>query len=102
MKTRVHTQKVDGKSGMAAHAFSPSTWEAEVGKSLWSWGQKGLHSETLTKKLKKNQQARSGKLHMCKLSVIIARHEAKTRERPQSIQDSYSTVVNKRSHFKIR
>jgi hypothetical protein len=26
-------------------SFSPSIWEAEAGRSLWVWGQPGLHSE---------------------------------------------------------
>ena len=28
-----------------AQAFNPSTWEAEIGGSLWVWGQPGLQSK---------------------------------------------------------
>ena len=27
------------------HGIKPSTYEAEIGGSLWVWGQPGLHSE---------------------------------------------------------
>lgn len=30
---------------MVAHTFNPSTWEAEVGGSLWAQGKPGLESE---------------------------------------------------------
>jgi hypothetical protein len=30
---------------MVAHTFSPSMWEAELGRFLWVWGQSGLHSK---------------------------------------------------------
>ena len=40
------TQSVDKKHGrMVAHAFNPSTWEAEAGGSLWFWSYPGLQSE---------------------------------------------------------
>jgi hypothetical protein len=31
--------------GMMGHTFNPSTQEAEVGRSLWVWGQSSLQSE---------------------------------------------------------
>ena len=50
---------------LVAHAFNPSTWEAEAGGSLWVWGQPGLqelvpdkfqcYRETLSWKSKANQ-----------------------------------------------
>ena len=51
---------------MVAHAFNPSTWEAEAGgflrisKTAWSTkcvsGQLGLHRETLSQKKKNNNK----------------------------------------------
>jgi hypothetical protein len=50
---------------VVAHAFDPSTWEAEVGGFLslrpaWSIesipGQPGLHKETLSQKAKKKKK----------------------------------------------
>ena len=50
--------------GVVAHAFNPSTWEAEAGGFLnsrpawsteWVPGQPGLHRETLSRKTKPNQ-----------------------------------------------
>jgi hypothetical protein len=51
--------------GMVAHAFNPSTWEAEASGFLssrpaWSTecvpGQPGLHRETLSRKTKKKKK----------------------------------------------
>ena len=51
--------------GMVAHAFNPSTWEAEAGEFLssrltwsteWVPGQPGLHRETLSRKTKKKKK----------------------------------------------
>jgi hypothetical protein len=51
--------------GMVAHAFNPSTWEAEAGEFLslraawsteWVPGQPGLHKETLSQKSKKTKK----------------------------------------------
>lgn len=39
-----HLKDLMRKAGMLAHAF-PRTWEAEVGRVLWVWGQPGLHSK---------------------------------------------------------
>jgi hypothetical protein len=53
------------KPSVVAHAFNPSTWEAEAGGFLssrpaWSTeqvpGQPGLHKETLSCKTKKNKK----------------------------------------------
>ena len=50
---------------VAAHAFNPSTWEAETGRFLssrpawsteWVPGQLGLHKETLSRKTKKKKK----------------------------------------------
>ena len=30
---------------VVVHTFNPSTWEAEVGRSLWVWDQPGLQSK---------------------------------------------------------
>ena len=53
------------------HAFNPSTWEAETGRSLNSWpvgptewipGQSSLHSETLSQnKTKQKKQEKKNK-----------------------------------------
>jgi hypothetical protein len=57
--------------GMVAHAFNPSTWEAEAGEFLssrpaWSTervpGQPGLHRETLSRKAKKKEKKRKEKV----------------------------------------
>jgi hypothetical protein len=51
--------------GMVAHAFNPSTWEAEAGGFLssrpawsteWVPGQPGLHRETLSRKTEKKKK----------------------------------------------
>ena len=51
--------------GMLAHAFDPSTWEAEAGRFLslrpawstkWVSGQPGLHRETLSQKNKQTNK----------------------------------------------
>jgi hypothetical protein len=56
--------KLEFQPGMVAHAFNPSTWEAEAGKFLssrpaWSTdlvpGQPGLHRETLSRETKNKQ-----------------------------------------------
>jgi hypothetical protein len=53
------------KSGMVAHTFNPSTWEAEAGGFLssrpawsteWVPGQPGLYRETLSRKTKQKQK----------------------------------------------
>jgi hypothetical protein len=53
----------DSLPGVVAHAFNPSTWEAEAGGFLssrpaWSTervpGQPGLHRETLSRKTNNN------------------------------------------------
>jgi hypothetical protein len=50
---------------MVAHAFNPSTWEAEAGGFLssrpawstkWVPGQPGLYRETLSRKIKKKKK----------------------------------------------
>jgi hypothetical protein len=47
--------------GVVAHAFNPSTWEAEAGGFLssrstkWVPGQPGLYRETLSQKKKKKK-----------------------------------------------
>jgi hypothetical protein len=50
---------------MLAHAFDPSTWEAEAGRFLssrpawstkWVLGQPGLYRETLSQKMKKKNK----------------------------------------------
>ena len=52
-------------------SFNPSTWEAEVGKSLWGWGQSGLQSEFQNSQgytdkpcLKKQKQTKSTTLKL--------------------------------------
>jgi hypothetical protein len=61
------TLKKSSQPGMVAHAFNPSTWEAEAGEFLssrpawsteWIPGQPGLHSVTLSRKKKKSSHAR--------------------------------------------
>jgi hypothetical protein len=73
---------------MVAHAFNPSTWEAEAGRFLslrpawstkWVLGQPGLHRETLSRKqtkqnktkqnnpkqTKKNKNKKNAKIEVC-------------------------------------
>ena len=66
---------------MVAHAFNPSTWEAEAGGFLssrpaWSTervpGQPGLHRETLSRKTKKKKKSISGKLLKIKMLTILS------------------------------
>ena len=58
-------KKAFPKPGVVAHAFNPSTWEAEAGGFLssrpawstkWVPGQPGLHRETLSQKNQKKKQ----------------------------------------------
>jgi hypothetical protein len=58
------------QSGVVAHAFNPSTWEAEAGVFLssrpawsteWVPGQPGLHWETLSQKTKKKKKKKKKK-----------------------------------------
>lgn len=37
--------KTKGTAGFMAHTFDPHAQKAEVGGSLWVWGQPGLHRE---------------------------------------------------------
>jgi hypothetical protein len=55
---------------MVAHAFNPSTWEAEAGgflssRKVWSTervpGQPGLHRETLSRNKQTNKQTKQNK-----------------------------------------
>jgi hypothetical protein len=57
--------KVNLSRAVVAHAFNPSTWEAEAGGFLssrpawsteWVPGQPGLHRETLSQKTKKKKK----------------------------------------------
>jgi hypothetical protein len=59
LKANSPTLKCDLCQVVVAHAFNPSTWEAEVGEFLssrtawsteWVPGQPGLHRETLSRK----------------------------------------------------
>jgi hypothetical protein len=58
------SSKMKIEPGVVVHAFNPSTWEAEAGRSLssrpawsteWVPGQPGLHRETLSRKTKKKK-----------------------------------------------
>jgi hypothetical protein len=64
---------------MVAHAFNPSTWEAEAGRFLslrpawsteWVPGQPGLHRETLSQKTNKqtNKKQKTNKKKACILT----------------------------------
>jgi hypothetical protein len=61
------TLKTRDQPGVVAHAFNPSTWEAEAGGFLssrpawstkWVPGQPGLHRKTLSRKTKQNKQTK--------------------------------------------
>jgi hypothetical protein len=63
---------------VVAHAFNPSTWEAEAGGFLssrpaWSTeqvpGQPGLHRETLSRKTKKTKQNKSSQQNVFKKEI---------------------------------
>jgi hypothetical protein len=58
------------KPGVVAHAFNPSTWEAEAvgflsSRPAWSTeqvpGQPGLHRETLSRKTKKQTKKKKNR-----------------------------------------
>jgi hypothetical protein len=75
---------------MVAHAFNPSTWEAEAGRFLssrpaWSTdrvpGQPGLHRETLSQKKNKKQKQKKQKN---KNKQTNKQKEALTKIPPQS------------------
>ena len=62
------SQSYSAEPGVVAHAFNPSTWEAEAGRFLssrpawstkWVPGQPELHRETLSWKTKKKKKATS-------------------------------------------
>jgi hypothetical protein len=64
---------------VVAHAFNPSTWEAEVGeflssRSAWSteWvpGQPGLHRETLSQKNQKKKKEKEIVYHVKENNTI--------------------------------
>ena len=66
---------------VGAHAFNPSTWEAEAGGFLssrptWSTkgvpGQPGLHRETLSRKTKQNKtkNKKRKKANRCRAEAI--------------------------------
>jgi hypothetical protein len=72
---------------VVAHAFNPSTWEAEAGRFLslrpawstkWVPGQPGLHRETLSQKKKKkinqpaNQPYKQKTLQMAEINYPTA------------------------------
>jgi hypothetical protein len=70
--------------GVVAHAFNPSTWEAEAGEFLssrpawWVPGQPGLYRETLSRKKKKK-----GQLHgLCLEKVLCLGVESRLRYQP--------------------
>jgi hypothetical protein len=59
---------------VVAHAFNPSTWEAEAGGFLssrpawskkWVPGQPGLYKETLSRKTKKKKKKEKRKKYKC-------------------------------------
>jgi hypothetical protein len=64
---------------MVAHAFNPSTWEAEAGRFLslgpawsteWVPGQPGLYRETLSRKTKNKQTKKNEgqfQKHICEM-----------------------------------
>jgi hypothetical protein len=60
----LHHKKIFSSRAVVAHAFNPSTLEAEAGRFLisrpaWSTGQPGLYRETLSQKKKKKKKKRS-------------------------------------------
>ena len=58
---------------VVAHAFNPSTLEAEAGDFLslrptWSTGQPGLYRETLSRKTKTNKQ--TNQTQICGMKTV--------------------------------
>jgi hypothetical protein len=67
--------------GVVAHAFNPSTWEAEAGGFLssrpawsteWVPGQPGLHRKTLSRKNKKQKNPKQNKNGLSHCQCLIA------------------------------
>ena len=65
---------------VVAHAFNPSTWEAETGRFLssrpawsteWAPGQPGLHRETLSQKQKTKKKKKQGVTVLSKLNLNL-------------------------------
>jgi hypothetical protein len=75
--------------GVVAHAFNPSTWEAEAGGFLssrpaWSTeqvpGQPGLHRETLSRKTKKTKQNKTKKTIVFIVILVFEYFACQTRK----------------------
>lgn len=58
------------------HAFNPSTWETESGRSLCVPGQSGLHSKTSLKTNKQQQQHLSKQTNNISTAHLSLEHEA--------------------------
>jgi hypothetical protein len=72
---------------VVAHAFNPSTWDAEAGRFLssrpawsteWVPGQPGLHRETLSRKTKtKNQKQKTNRVNKAASQTIESPRQKK-------------------------
>jgi hypothetical protein len=72
MTTVWYAMQIEGEQpGMVVHAFNPSTWKAEAGRSLssrpawstkWVPGQPELYRETLSQKTKKQNKTKTKKM----------------------------------------
>jgi hypothetical protein len=82
-QTNKNAQKKLNKPGVVAHAFNPSTWQAETGEFLssrpawsteWVPGQPGLHRETLFRKTSKHQKTNKQNIKRSWADVLDHHH----------------------------